>query len=153
MKKYKLIKEYPGSPELGTIVEKELRSSFSYFYRSGDKRICVHTTHVEDNSEYWEEVNDNIFWCVWEKDFIQYDVVLFKAWTPNEIECIKEGADSNRHYFKTKEKAEYFILYNKPCLSMHDILNRFGYSREFGKNSIVFTGSEETLKELIYNKL
>jgi hypothetical protein len=56
-----------------------------------------------------------------EKDFIQYDVVLFKAWTHNEIECIKEGADSNRHYFKTKEEAEDFILYNKPCLSINEI--------------------------------
>ena len=123
MKKYKLIREYPGSPKLGTIVEKELRSSVSYFYRSGDKRICVHTTHVENNPEYWEEVNDNIFWCVWEKDFIQYDVVLFKAWTPIEIECIKEGADKNRHYFKTEEEAEDFILYNKPCLSINEIGN------------------------------
>jgi hypothetical protein len=53
--KYKLIKEYPGSPELGTEVESNSKSSSSYFYRSGDKRICVFNDHVEDNLEYWEK--------------------------------------------------------------------------------------------------
>ena len=52
--KYKLIKEYPGSPPLGTVVDKEQRSK-SYFFRSGDKNICVLNNHVENNPEYWEE--------------------------------------------------------------------------------------------------
>ena len=39
MTKYKLIKEYPGSPELGTVAEKEskIKSNTSYYYSDGDK--------------------------------------------------------------------------------------------------------------------
>lgn len=120
--KYELIKEYPGSPELGTEVEKESnsKSSSSYFYRSGDKRICVLNYHVEENPEYWQKVNDNIWWCVWENDHIQDNSVYFKSWTPYQIECIQLH-DMCRHYFKTKEEAEEFILYNKPCLSYNDV--------------------------------
>lgn len=127
MKKYKLIKEYPGSPKLGTIAlpYTNNRGKVVHYIVEHPEKYCdylgIGKTVVEHFYEYWEEVNDNIFWCVWEKDFIQYDVVLFKAWTPNEIECIKEGADSNRHYFKTKEEAEQYIIKNKPCLSLNDV--------------------------------
>ena len=123
MTKYKLIKEYPGSPELGTEVEKDTKynSSHSYFYRSGDKRICVFNDHVENNLEYWKEINDNIWWCVWYKDYIQEGVSFFKAWTPYKIECIPSVCSTNKHYLKTKEEAEQFILRNKPCLSLNDV--------------------------------
>jgi hypothetical protein len=112
MRKFKLIKEYPGSPELGTEVEKELRSSCSYFYRSGDKRISVLNEHVEDNTEYWEEVNKYLWWVVFEED---YDV--FESWFPFCLETCTEY----KNRFKTKQEAESFILYNKPCLSLTEV--------------------------------
>jgi hypothetical protein len=54
MIKYKLIKQYPGSPFLGTVVEKDQLSK-SYFYYTDDKKICVLTDHVENNPEYWKK--------------------------------------------------------------------------------------------------
>ena len=129
--KYKLVKTYPGSPELGIEVEKESssKSSSSYFYRSGDKRICVFNDHVEDNPEYWEKVNDNLWWVVFKKNHVQDGTEYFSSWTAHLIEtCLYQSNDS-RHYFKTKEEAQEFIFNNKPCLSFND-LNEI-YSNEF----------------------
>ena len=118
--KYKLIKEYPGSPELGTVVEKTLRSETNFFYTIGNKRICVLNSHVEDNPEYWEKVNDNLWWVV----FIEKDN-LFNPYKPYLIEtCLYQSNDS-RHYFKTREDAEEFIIDNKPCLNYTDIMWNF----------------------------
>lgn len=52
MKKYKLIKEYPGSDSLGTIItgSKETMYSKGLGYRNYD------WSHVETHTEYWEEV-------------------------------------------------------------------------------------------------
>jgi hypothetical protein len=54
MSKYKLIKEYPGSPCLGTVIEKQQLSN-PYLYYTGDKRWCVLADDVENNPEYWEK--------------------------------------------------------------------------------------------------
>ena len=121
MRKFKLIKEYPGSPELGTEVEKELRSSCSYFYRSGDKRASVLNQHVEDNPEYWEEVNENVWYVVSNRDY-QPHYTLFEEWTVYRIKTsYPQVRDENLNYFKTSEEAENFRLYNRPCLSLTEV--------------------------------
>lgn len=129
MKKYKLIKLYPGSPDLGTEVDKDTKysSSHSYFYRSGDKRICVFNEHVEENPEYWEEVID-----VW------YVVLLKDGAFRNAWEVIKVQEDpselEHKKYFKTREEAEEFIVDNKRCLSYSDLIWNFTHNTK--KNSI-----------------
>jgi len=52
MKKYKLIKQYPGSDPVGTIItgNKETMYSKGLGYRHYD------WAHVETHPEYWEEV-------------------------------------------------------------------------------------------------
>ena len=117
--KYKLIKEYPGSPELGTIVEKE-PSSKSYFFRSGNKNLCVLNNHVEDNPEYWEKFNEYLWYAVFEKPYMQDDKEYFTPWNIHKIETL-DTQSNDRHLFKTKEEAEEFILYNKPCLSLNNV--------------------------------
>jgi len=120
MKKYKLIKEYPGSPELGSVVEKQIKSQ-TYYHIYNDRKFGVLSEHVEGQPEYWEEVNENIWWCVWERDYIQNGSTFFKAWIPKEIECIPDVWATERHYFKTKEVAEQYIIKNKPCLTLNDV--------------------------------
>ena len=133
--KYKLIKEYPGSPELGTIVERESISK-TYFYMSGNKKLCVLKYHVENNPDYWEEVVD-IWYVVLEEDFIYNDEFRERkhsSWKTQRVEApspesIKKQlyiSVKNKHIFKTKEEAEYFILRNKPCLSYNDIAGYLG---------------------------
>jgi len=116
--KYKLIKTYPGSPELGTEVDK--KDSDTYV---SSTYLTFRHDNVEEYPEYWEKVNDHLWWCVWKEDYIQDDKVCFNAWTPNLIECIYAPWETVRCFFKTKEEAEDYILYNKPCLSIDDIGN------------------------------
>jgi len=56
MKKFKLIKKYPGSPNLGTTCEeRNNKSSFCYYFE-GEKNIGITKDQVENQPEYWEEV-------------------------------------------------------------------------------------------------
>lgn len=147
MKKYKLIKEYPGSPELGMEVDKDTKysSSSSYFYRSGDKRICVFNHHVENNPEYWEEINYNLWYVVSEKHY-QPNYTLFEAWRVCKIESIGPSSLSPLHYFKTKEEAEYFVINNKPCLTFKEVKGLVG-------NGFLGSESEKQLIRIVKSKL
>ena len=53
MKEYKLIKTYPGSPELGTVVKKD-----GWYYHTIVEGIpfIFLAKYVENNPEFWEEV-------------------------------------------------------------------------------------------------
>lgn len=50
MKKFKLIKTYPGSPELGTIIERECR------HYCIDKNTHLRYPNIENYPEFWEEM-------------------------------------------------------------------------------------------------
>lgn len=113
MAKYKLIKTYPGSPDLGTIVEEKCNTS-NFFYMF-DKRVVLRS-HVEDNPEYWEKVNENLWWVVFTKED-----TIFEPYYPYRLETSVFKAQDSRHYFETRQEADEFILYNKPCLSYSDI--------------------------------
>lgn len=122
MKKYKLIKEYPGSPELGTIAlpYTDSRDRVVHYIVEHTRKDCDYLAlpkkHIEDNPEYWEEEND-IWWLVFTKE-----VRFFMHWEPIRVEGYSYDT-KDRRYFKTKEEAEHFILYNKPCLSINEIGN------------------------------
>jgi hypothetical protein len=146
MTKYKLIKEYPGSPKLGTIAEKEskIKSNTSYYYKEGDSRWCIYDYHVEDNPEYWEKVNEYLWWVVFTKE-----EALFKTCTPYLIETYGFHKNDSRQYFKTKEEAEEFILDNKPCLSYTDIM--WNFQEDTKKNTLSI--HKDMLIALIKSKL
>ena len=81
MKKFKLIKEYPGSPNLGTICEeRNNKSSFCYYFE-GEKNIGITKDQVENQPEYWEEVI--------EKD---YEILIARV-APQEILSVKRLLD------------------------------------------------------------
>ena len=151
MSRYELIKEYPGSPCLGTIVEKDPLSK-SYYHRDEDKKWCILNNHVENNPEYWEKLNENIYWAVSTEIYKQFGQVLFFAWTIYKVEAF-EPKDSVIKYFKTREEAEGFILYNKPCLSYDDVCKMFNSSRDFKGDVMTFRISEKSLKEFVKSKI
>lgn len=153
MIKYKLIKEYPGSPEIGTVVEKEskIKSDTSYYYREGEKRWCIFNHHVEDNPEYWKKINEYTWYIVSEDDYKQFDTVLFKKWNVYEIETYEEPTLFRG--FKTREQAESFILYNKPCLSYNDVIKMFSTSSDFRGDGFSFYMTERSLTEFVKTKL
>jgi len=86
MKKYKLIKAYPGSDPVGTIItgNKETMYSKGLGSRNYD------WAHVENYPEYWEEVI--------EKD---YEIVSYVAKdNPNNITTKRRGAHLHEEYWK-----------------------------------------------------
>ena len=61
VKKYKLIKEYPGSPKLNSIVE-EFNLEHHRYYKLIDSKYTQtpHFTEIENYPEYWKEVKEEI---------------------------------------------------------------------------------------------
>ena len=121
MKKYKLIKEYPGSPELGQIALPYTDSKnkvVHYIVERNKKKDCdfiaLKIDWIENKPEYWEEVND--IWYV----VLLRDGAFRNAW---EIIKVQEDPSGLEHkkYFKSRTEAEHFIIYNKPCLSINEI--------------------------------
>ena len=122
MKKYKLIKEYPGSPELGDVCEeRNIKSSFCYYFK-GEKNIGIPKDQVENQPEYWEEVNDNIWYVVCERNYNQEIFTYLEAWNIYEVCYFNTPTNKDPlNYFKTKEEAEEFVIKNKPCLTLTDV--------------------------------
>jgi len=123
MKKYKLIKEYPGSPELGQIALPYTDSRdkvVHYVVERNQKKDCDYIAilkkHVEDNPNYWQEEND-IWYVVLLRDF-----AFRNAWEVIKVQEDPSGLE-HKKYFKSREEAENFIIYNKPCLSINEIGN------------------------------
>lgn len=115
MSKYRLIKEYPGSPALNTIVEKFKNSSF---YQIENRSTVVINLHVEDNPEYWEKIA-NIYYLVFTKE-----ETSFKCWELYMTSSCTYDTDYKK-YFTSRQDAENYILLNKPCLSYEDLYLNF----------------------------
>lgn len=145
MSRYELIKEYPGSPCLGTIVEKDPLSK-SYYHRDEDKKWCILNNHVENNPEYWEKLNEE-HWMV----FTKKESSIRPWYAYRSEQCLSYF--NSQHNFKTREEAEEFILYNKPCLSYDDVCKMFNSSRDFKGDVMTFRISEKSLKEFVKSKL
>ena len=139
--KYKLIKEYPGSPELGSVAEsygkgKSMHYTYNHPTTKGVK-LAVPLEQIEGHPEYWEKVDDYTWYIVFE-----HDLTGFKPWTPHLIET----AVQYRNRFKTREEAELFILNNKPCLTYKEVKKILGEESE--KRKVI-----SKLSELIKSKL
>ena len=119
MGKYRLIKEYPGSPDIDTEVGVIKGHSANYNYSIGDKRYCVLKDHVENNPYYWAKIEEVCF-VVSEIDYNQGNYTYFEAWNVYKI-YEDMSRDSILNYFKTKEEAEEFVIKNKPCLTLTDV--------------------------------
>lgn len=241
--KYKLIKEYPGSPKLGTTVERDSNCS-NYYYRVISGVVNTFTPkNIENHPEFWEEIIEKdyeilsliegkfIYPCdKYSKDYIHQlvntigaNIHSVKRLSDGEIFTIgdkinngsvitgikhfkdrlniwldlsgkscyggyftiddiikdkqplfttEDGVDifEGDNYFKvlqesfilldmknandnhrkdattfsTKEKAEEYILINKPCLSYNEVLNA---TKIRNKNTF------ETLKDLVKSKI
>ena len=142
MKTYKLIKEYPGSPRLNTeIIESTIYGASSVsviksFMIKGEEEFRL--SNPKNYPEFWEEVV--------EKDKVKQPlfktedgVDIFKGdeyfYTTDLFVCVKSKAEKYSTTgiastgiwkdFSTKEKAEEYILMNKPCLSLNEVWDIF----------------------------
>lgn len=119
MRKFRLKKSYPGSPKIESVVE-ESSSLSVYVFEDVENSIFFKTPkrYIEDNPEYWEEVIENKFMVSTRNSaFLNaYSVAKVNPnYKCNEYEVL----------FNSREDAEEFILYNKPCLSYGDLMWKF----------------------------
>jgi hypothetical protein len=102
MRKFKLIKEYPGSGDLGV--------------------MHLGCNSYEEYPEFYEEVIENIYYMV-----SLIDMGFHNAWEPMRVETIRYDTDTKK-YFSTKEGARDFIIQHKPCLSFNEVRGLVGHS-------------------------
>lgn len=125
MKRYKLIKEYPGSPILGVM-------------HSDENKLGEWKGHnyYEKYPEHWEEIEDTYYMVL-----TKYDMTTsFRDWVAYKMIKWTLEEDKNRQFFKNREEADEFILYNKPCLSYNDV-----------KEEIKSQVSQQEILQSIYN--
>jgi hypothetical protein len=136
MKTYKLIKTYPGSFPLGHLAI--LDESVKYYNLGTTTRSL---DYIENHPENWQHVcykcHENVYTC---KSFGCKQAILI---TEDGVDIFENNTSiyildkfTIRHikhkdfnviskyvkYFSTKEKAEEYILMNKPCLSLQNVL-------------------------------
>lgn len=130
MKKYKLIKEYPGSPKINTIVD--------HNYSNRMYNFCVaDTENSEKWKEYWEEVkekeyeilsfinkNDQIFEKTWQSPlyhhfYITFGFLLEEILTGNDN--LNRITDKDLRSYQYQVKLEEFKIYSVKRLSDGEI--------------------------------
>ncbi len=124
-KKYRLFREFPGSPDYGTVVLKGNSSDPNPELYADRKNIFFFTVEqVENYPEFWEEIKEALFitndgveifeqvrlWTV-----IKDSLFLFTS-TPTEL-C------EQYIYFAEKENAEKYIIDNEKKYSLNDMVN------------------------------
>ena len=114
--KYILKKEYPGSPKLGNIIdnlENDWIENYPEFWKLVVEKVKQPLCTTEDGVDIYL---GNKSWILHKNSWYLSPAAIVhnnSNWTPNENEA---------HWrFSTKEKAEEYILLNKPCLSYGDV--------------------------------
>lgn len=138
MKEYKLIKEYPGSPKLGTIAS-DLGFRYNFL---GENRSCF--DYTKTNEEVRDIENFPEFWSLIKKSlFITHDGISIGPddcyYFLDDVNSIIPGKPSpnctyadNVLRFSTKEAANRYLINTIKILSIADvyqILNEYRFDR------------------------
>ena len=149
-KMYKIVKSYPFSPAVGTILHYD---SFADLYLNANEGYIVESRIIEKHPEYFEEVEDEYRFLVYTKD-----MAFHNPW--KVVEFIKQPEDYNDkkdsefiRFFKTKAEATEYILRNKPCLSYNDVSNMCILFKDINWDHFKTTIDLEDLTEIIKKKL
>ena len=106
--KYKLIREYPGSPSLNAYLDIDDLLDFG-----DDKVFGVNEFNISSYKDYWE---------IYPKPSLWYVIVTDDSYKYNPYKIIEINSNqpkehiNNQKWFKTKEEAKEFISLNKPNL-------------------------------------
>ena len=115
--KYKLIKEYPGSPILGTVHSGALLFNTTYG--------CL---KLELYPEFWEEVKEPILTTedgvdLYEGDRVYFYINIITKSSILDTKLMSFPPSKDFKYFSTKEAAEDYVKLNKPVFSRKDLLD------------------------------
>lgn len=128
MNSYKLIKEYPGSPTIGTIA-KEDKIDYVYYYLEKDSHTGIGSSIIENNPEFWKKV-EKLFTTEDGVDIYENDKYfpIHKRYLDKGTNCIAQKEFKDCIYthedfikFSTKQKVEEYIYLNKPRFSFKDM--------------------------------
>jgi hypothetical protein len=143
-KLYKIVKSYPFSPPVGTILHYD---SFADWYQNPNEDYVVESRIVEKYPEYFEEVKDECRFLVFTINrpfYNSFEVIEFKK----PINTESYAAEKNFvRFFKTKADAYDFIIDNKPCLSLDDL-----FQINHGNNDVLCMKYDK-LKRLVQERL
>lgn len=129
MKKFKLIKKYPGLLEwieAGMIAEYD-EDSDSYRVENENKIHSIYTDDIENWPEFWEEIEEPLFVTEDGVKIFEGDVFWYID-ESNQIILIGHayayhGKNRNYVYCSSKDFAEKWIEENKPVYSKKQILD------------------------------
>ena len=102
--KYKLIKEYPNSPKLNSIVEED--SNGIFFKRIGELIYLYTKDQIKDYPEFWEEVKEYSFEILQFRNKITGTIFNRCIDIPTLSSVINRGSFS----FSTVSKDKYQLL-------------------------------------------
>jgi hypothetical protein len=146
-KLYKIVKSYPFSPPVGTILHYD---SFADWYQNANEDYIVESRIIEKHPEYFEEHYD-------ENSIFGYGVFgekheSYLKWTffdfGDDTKAWKEWKGKGMKFFKNREQAEEYVVLNKPCLSITEL---FELSNQ--KDSCIGIRRASELKELVKSKI
>jgi len=138
-KKYKLIMWYPGLPDNwkheDIVVEKEDEKYPTY--KNKKYRIKIYCSEVENNPEYWQEIEQTKFMAEDGVEINEGDVCYaVNKKTYIVVRCYFGEVSLEKYlYFKNSEAAEKYIQVYNPKYSLNDIVNSFPFpiSEETGR--------------------
>lgn len=143
-KLYKIVKAYPFSPPVGTVLHYD---SFSDWYQNANEDYIVESLIIEKYPEYFEEIEDECRFLVYKINrpfYKAFEVIETKKPIDKKLySAEKEFIE----FFKTKADAYDFIVYNKPCLSLDDL-----FQLNHGNNDILCIKYDK-VKRLIQERL
>lgn len=148
MEKYKLIKLYPGSPAVGTILVKKRNG----WYELEHGTSWANTPDkIEQFPEFWEKLEYPVL--ITEDGIEIYDgQTCFTVFNNFKIlpQDVFLGMKNyvGLKYFSTKKAAENYVRCNFPCMSFNDIWNMS--KNKDSKNSYVVI-SKSDLKKFTQN--
>lgn len=125
MNEYRLIKEYPGSPALGTIKSLDWFNSTKYLpeiYQPYWEKISKLMLTTEDGVDKYE-MDDYYF--VWFNVRTERDTFP-RTWLGTNCSCrLVESSfkkNENHKYFHSKSKAEQFVIDNTPVITVEEAM-------------------------------
>jgi hypothetical protein len=114
MKKYKLIKEYPGSPELGTIMIEPLILSYTL---SGDtKEEITESDSANCFNEFWEEIIEPVKQDYEILSFININTKIEVVLHDNGLYC-----STTAYQYTGQGKLTLKDCLSEKCLAMHKV--------------------------------
>ena len=140
MKKYELIKKYPGSFEKGTIVERDKYGQ--YVTKDGADLFIFQDYEIEPFPEFWQEIKQEpkVWFCLNEETW-----EISEAIRP-DTEMTSKEYNKEWVWFDNKKERDQFVLDNNPQFTGKDM-------KEFAIYHMADEWDSETsLKNWLYDR-